>query len=225
MDELPSYTILRTPEPIRIDGRLDEPVWSRLPSVGPFTLVLGAGRPALPTELKLCWDDTYLYLGFVCIDTDIWGTYRNHDDPVWEEEVAETFLCSGGDITQYFEFNFSPHNVVFDAKIHIPEDGDRAFMQAEPEWVCQGLQSAVEVFGTLDDHSTVDEKWVVEAALPFAEIGRGGRAPVEGEEWRGNFFRIDRAGAGEFSCWSPTLAPNFHVPARFGHLVFSTAEC
>ena len=35
---------------------------------------------------------------------------------VWEEEVAETFLCSGGDITQYFEFNFSPHNVVFDAR-------------------------------------------------------------------------------------------------------------
>ena len=224
MSDLPTYTLLRTPEPIRVDGRLDEPVWSRLPSVGPFTLVLGQGQPTLSTELKFCWDDTYLYLGFTCIDTDIWGTYRNHDDPVWEEEVAETFLCSGGDITKYFEFNFSPHNVVFDARISIPEDGDRAFMKAEPEWVCQGLQSAVEVFGTLDDHSTVDEKWVVEAALPFAEIGRQGRAPAEGEEWRGNFFRIDRAGEGEFSCWSPTLKPNFHVPARFGHLIFSDKE-
>ncbi len=221
MSDLPVYVIHRTPEPITIDGRLDEAVWSRLESVGPFRLTSGEGEPSLPTELKLCWDDTSLYLAFVCVDTDIWGTYRNHDDPVWEEEVAEAFLCSGGDVTRYFEFNFSPHNVVFDAKIQIPENGDRRFMQAQPEWICAGLRSAAEVFGTLDDPSDVDEKWVVEAALPFAQIGREGRAPQEGEEWRGNFYRIDRAGEGEFSCWSPTLVPNFHVPARFGRLVFS----
>jgi len=72
----------------------------------------------------------------------------------------------------------------------------------------------------------VDERWTVEAALPFAEIGRGGRAPEEGEEWRANFYRIDRAGGGEFSCWSPTLAdpPNFHVPSRFGRLVFTAGR-
>jgi len=224
MNDLPAYTLYRAAQPISIDGRLDEPLWSRLPSVGPFPLASGEGLPKLATELKLCWDDTYLYLGAVCIDTDIWGTYRKHDDPVWEEEVVEAFLCSGGDITRYFEFNFSPHNVVFDATIQIPENGDRRFMQAQPEWVCEGLRSAVQVFGTLDDHRDVDEKWVVEAAIPFAQIGRDGRAPVGDEEWRGNFYRIDRAGQGEFSCWSPTLVPNFHVPARFGRLLFSAEE-
>ena len=129
-------------------------------------------------------------------------------------------------VTKYFEFNFSPHNVVFDARIECPDSGDRRFMKSDVEWDCEGLRSAVQVKGTLDDHSDVDERWTVEVALPFSQIGREGRAPVEGEKWRANFFRIDRAGEGEFSCWSPTLAdpPNFHVPGRFGNLVFSTKE-
>lgn len=221
MRDLPIYVCRRTPEPISIDGRLDEAVWDRITPIGNFRFVDGVGEPQLPTELRLCWDDEHLYLGWIALDTDIWGTYRNHDDPVWEEEVVEAFLCSGGDVTKYFEFNFSPHNVVFDAKIQIPENGDRKFMQADAAWVCQGLQSAVEVFGTLDNHNVIDEKWVVTAAVPFAEIGRDGRAPLDQEEWRANFYRIDRAGKGEFSCWSPTLQGNFHVPARFGRLIFS----
>jgi hypothetical protein len=229
MPDLPTYVCRRTREPILIDGRLDEPVWSRVLAVGDFRLADGSGEPQLPTELRLCWDESNLYLAFVCIDTDIWGTYRKRDDPVWEEEVVEAFLCSGGDVTRYFEFNFSPHNVVFDARIEIPESGDRRLMKADVSWNCDGLQSAVQVAGTLDDRAEIDDRWTVEAALPFSHIGgacpersrMGGRAPEDGERWRANFYRIDRAGDGEFSCWSPTLQHNFHVPARFGHLVFS----
>ncbi len=221
MPALPTYLCLRTPEPITVDGRLDEAVWSRLQPVGDFLLNDGSGEPQLPTELKICWDDRNLYLAFVAVDTDIWGTYRKRDDPVWQEEVVEAFLSSCGDVTRYFEFNFSPHNIVFDAKIEIPESGDRRFMKSDVGWNCQGLQSAVQVVGTLDDHSDIDERWVVEAALPFSQIGREGRPPQKGEQWRANFYRIDRAGEGEFSCWSPTLLPNFHVPARFGHLLFT----
>lgn len=222
MQPLPTYRCLRTEEPIVIDGRLEEPVWSRVPPVGDFLLNDGSGAPQLPTELKLCWDDHHLYLAFVAVDTDIWGTYRQRDDPIWEEEVVEAFLSTGGDVTQYFEFNFSPHNVVFDARIQIPEDGDRTRMQSDVAWDCEGLRSAVQVVGTIDQRDDVDQRWVVEVAIPFAQIGREGRAPLEGEVWRANFYRIDRAGEGEFSAWSPTLVPNFHVPARFGYLIFST---
>jgi hypothetical protein len=221
MSDLPTYVCRKAREPIAIDGRLDEPVWSRVPPVGDFRLADGSGEPQLPTELRLCWDESNLYLGFVCIDTDIWGTYRKRDDPVWEEEVVEAFVSSGGDVTRYFESNFSPHNVVFDARIEIPESGDRRFMKADVSWNCEGLRSAVRVAGTLDDRTDIDDRWTVEVALPFSQIGREGRKPRDGERWRANFYRIDRAGDGEFSCWSPTLQHNFHVPARFGHLVFS----
>jgi len=259
MTDLPTYVCRRTAEPVVVDGALSDPIWSRLEPVGDFRLADGSGKPQLPTELKLCWDDSNLYLGFTAIDTDIWGTMRQRDDSIYEEEVVEAFICSGGDITHYYEFEFSPHNVVFDAAIQCPESGDRRFLRADLNWTCEGLQSAVTVAGTLDDHTDVDDRWTVEVALPFSQIGRGGKPPVDGEEWRANFYRIDRAwgaapsaspatmrpqggaqatpGAScerrtggravptrdEFSCWSPTLAdpPNFHVPARFGRLVFS----
>jgi len=224
MRELPTCLCRKTPEQITVDGHLSEAVWRRLQPAGDFWLADGTGNPQLPTELKICWDDSNLYLGFVAVDTDIWGTMRKRDDPIYEEEVVEAFLCSGDDVTRYCEFEFSPHNVVFDAAIRCPESGDRRFMQADVSWNCEGLRSAVNVVGTLDDHTDLDERWTVEVALPFSQIGRGGRAPRDRERWRANFYRIDRAGEGEFSCWSPTLAdpPNFHVPARFGHLVFST---
>ena len=223
MSELPTYVCRKTAEPIAIDGYLTEGVWSRVESVGDFALADGTAEPQLPTEVKMCWDESNLYLAFVAVDTDIWGKMRERDDPIYEEEVVEAFLCSGGDVTRYFEFEFSPHNVVFDAKIECPESGDRSRMKADVGWDCEGLKSAVQVVGSLDDSSDVDERWTVEVALPFAAIGRGGKAPADGEEWRGNFYRIDQAEGGEFSCWSPTLVlpPNFHVPARFGRLRFS----
>ena len=223
MSDLPTYICRKTVEPITIDGHLTEGVWSRVESVGDFALADGTGEPQLPTEVKMCWDESNLYLAFVAVDTDIWGKMRERDDPIYQEEVVEAFLCSGGDVTRYFEFEFSPHNVVFDAKIECPESGDRSRMKVDVGWDCEGLASAVQVVGTLDDPSDVDERWTVEVALPFASIGRAGKPPVDGEEWRGNFYRIDHAGEGEFSCWSPTLVlpPSFHVPARFGRLRFS----
>jgi hypothetical protein len=229
MSELPTYLCRRTTEPITIDGKLDEPIWSRALPVGDFRLNDGSGEPQLPTEVKLCWDDQYLYLAFVAIDTDIWGTMLKRDDPIYEEEVVEAFLSTGGDVAgplcRYFEFEWSPHNVAFDAKIAIPEHGGRDRMIVNTDWHCQGCKSAVQVVGTLDKRDDIDQQWTVEAALPFAEIGREGKPPADGERWRANFYRIDRAASGEFSCWSPTLQSDFHIPARFGHLVFSKQYC
>jgi len=223
MSELPRYVCRRTTEPVTVDGRLTEKVWSQVEPVGIFRLADDSAEPQLPTEVRACWDDRNLYLAFVAIDTDIWGKMRQRDDPIYDEEVVEAFICSGEDVTRYYEFEFSPHNVVFDAAIQCPESGDRRYLKADLGWDCEGLQSAVEVVGTLDDPSDVDERWTVEVALPFSQIGRGGRAPADGELWRANFYRIDRAGEGEFSCWSPTMAvpSNFHVPARYGELVFT----
>jgi len=224
MQELPTYICEKTAEPITIDGHLSEGVWSRAKPLRGFVLADDSGEPQLPTEVKICWDERNLYLAFVAVDTDIWGTMRDRDDPIYDEEVVEAFLCSGDDVTQYFEFEFSPHNVVFDARIECPESGDRSRMKADLQWDCEGIESAVHVVGTLDERDDIDERWTVEVAIPFAQIGREERAPVEGERWCANFYRIDRAGEGEFSCWSPTLSdpPNFHVPGQFGRLQFSS---
>ena len=42
-----------------------------------------------------------------------------------------------------------------------------------------------------------------------------------GDAWRVNLYRIDQyEGQQELYAWSPTLCETFHVPGRFGELVF-----
>jgi hypothetical protein len=69
MSDRPIYVCHRTRAPITIDGRLDEGrCGARLARSTVRTD--GVGRPA-PTDLRLCWDGDFLYLGAVATDTDI----------------------------------------------------------------------------------------------------------------------------------------------------------
>ena len=53
---------------------------------------------------------------------------------------------------------------------------------------------------------------------PFAALKKS-------DEWRANFFRIDRSAAhgDDFSAWQPTMKtpPDFHVTEAFGVLRFA----
>ena len=90
-------------------------------------------------------------------------------------------------------------------------------MRVDRNWVCTGFEHAVQVLGR---RGSGGESWSAEWAIPFASLGVA--APRAGDRWRANFFRIDQAHGGEYSAWSATLAdpPDFHLPDRFGLLVF-----
>jgi carbonic anhydrase/acetyltransferase-like protein (isoleucine patch superfamily) len=216
---LPTVRCRRASGPIVVDGSLDEAAWSRAEAV--HLLLAGDGEaPRLTTEVRLCWDDRYLYAAFSCKDTDIWGSYTQRDEPLYDEEVVELFLSPTNDLRHYFEFELSPRNTLFDAKVFSPE-GDRRSMLLDVEWNAEGMQTAVRVAGTLDTRTDVDLGWIAEIAIPFADLGLAG-PPSPGDTWRANFYRIERGEVEEFSAWSPTLKvpADFHVPARFGTLQF-----
>jgi hypothetical protein len=201
-----------------IDGSLHKAPWTGLE---PVWLVPAHGRAAdfQPTALRACHDGASLFVAFDCADRDVWGTYTGRNQPIYEEEVVEAFLAPGADPRRYFELESSPRGAWFEARIESPE-GRRASMRVDRDWICAGWRRAVLVRGTLDRRDDRDEGWSVEWAIPFAALGVA--MPAVGARWRANFFRIDRAGAGEFSAWSPTFAdpPDFHLPDRFGVLVF-----
>jgi hypothetical protein len=94
-------------------------------------------------------------------------------------------------------------------------------LQVDTAWDCPGLTSAVLLKGSLDNRDKSDLWWSVEIAVPFA--GLEVPTPKPGQEWRANFYRIDYTTPVEFSAWSPTLAnpANYHLPSRFGHLLFT----
>ncbi len=184
--------------------------------------VLHDGQPTRQaTTARLCYDEAALYVAFEVADDDIWGTYRERNSPIYDEEVVEIFLDLTGEGECVFEFEVSPHNVVLDG-VNLRQG--RKF-DWDDTWSCDGLVTAVAVDGQLDDVSTRDTGWTVTLAIPFAGLGR--QTPVPGERWRANLFRIERSRRGEgdeYQAWCATqdagAAPLYCVPERFGWLVF-----
>jgi hypothetical protein len=171
----------------------------------------------LPTSINIAYDATHLTIAYRGMDDEIRASHLAHDAPLYEADVFEAFL-SPSDPAEYFELEVSPLGTTFDARIISP-DGVRATMRADLSWECDGLIALVR--RSWNDAGM----FVAETTLrvPFAALGRD--TPRAGEEWRANFFRIDRSAAhgDEFSAWSPTLRtpPDFHVAAAFGTLRFA----
>lgn len=221
---LPTLRVPRVARKVRIDADLASPPWRDL---APVALAPSNGRGATasfqPTALRLAHDGERLYVAFACSDRDVWGTHEGRNAPIYEEEVVEAFFAPNGDVRRYFELESSPRGAWFEARVESPE-GHRATMRVDRDWICEGWQRAVRVHGAPPAaHRTaagLHTGWDVEWAIPFAALGVSPPAP--GTRWRANFYRIDQRDGGQYSAWSPTLAdpPDFHVPARFGVLVF-----
>ncbi|MBI2300357.1 MAG: carbohydrate-binding family 9-like protein [Armatimonadetes bacterium] len=107
------YLVRFLVEPPPLDGRWDQGSWAAAEVIGPFLRHDGT-TARYPTEARLGYDDEYLYAAFYCLDDDIWGTFRQRDQPLYDEEVVEVYLDVDEDGRNYFEFELSPHNVVFD---------------------------------------------------------------------------------------------------------------
>lgn len=217
---IPMYVVYRTAQPITIDGVLDEEAWARIPVWSEF-VDTATGRPVEhSTTAKLLYNDNYLYVAFACQDKDIWSDFTERDENLWENEVVEIFIDPAKARTRYFEFEVSPRNVVWDGRITNPK-GTGEDLEIDAKWNCERLKSAVNVKGTLDDRTDTDEGWTVEMAIPHTCLVRV--PPQPGEEWRFNMYRIERPRGEEVGllAWTPTMKPGFHIPAKFGRLLFS----
>ncbi len=168
----------------------------------------------MATRFRLCWDGDYLYLIFRCEDPEVVATMTERDQPLYDEEVVELFIAPGDDPHRYFEFELSPNNVVFDAKVANPSG--RTSMHVDVGWDCQGLKTAVDL---------ADDYWTAEMSIPLAEL-TGGRAVMAGESWWVNLYRIERRPQEEYYAWASTFREpaDFHCPECFGHLVFAREQ-
>jgi hypothetical protein len=215
---LPRLVVPRAVHSIRVDGDLHKAPWSRIEKI-PLAPSHGRAAPRgfQRTALRVCHDGERLYVAFHCEDRAIVATHRGRNAPLYEEDVVEAFLAPSGDVRRYFELETSPRNAWFEARIANP-DGRRATMRVDHDWVCDGFEHATRLLGEADEG---DASWSAEWAIPFTSLGAA--TPVAGTRWRANFFRIDQAAGGEYASWSPTFAdpPDFHLPDRFGELVFA----
>jgi hypothetical protein len=206
---------------IKIDGKFDEPAWTNAARLTPFSKNDGSGPERERTEVRIAYDDTALYLGWTCQDSDIQATFTNRDSKFWEEEVVE-FFVTPRELGRYFELQWNPLGGVFDAIItnKLDDKGVSKSFQGDWSFTARNMKHAVLVKGTVGNSSDKDEFWQVEVMVPFADLGLA--APKAGDVWRANFYRFNRTKGMpvEELSWSPTLLPGFHQPSRFGFLTF-----
>lgn len=213
---LPVYEAARTSAPIKIDGKLDENAWARATAVGEFLNNSDGSKSHYKTEARVLYDDNYLYFAFRCADENVWATRGKRDAHLWEEEVVEVFLQADPHQPSYIELEVNPLGTMLD--IYLLDIRKPLHYES---WNSEKLRWAVQVSGTVDGKGG-DHEWTCEIALPFEDVVTAPHLPPKlGDRWRMNLYRVEQRPKAAELAWSPTLREDFHVPARFGEIIFT----
>lgn len=221
-NEIESYTAYHIRQPVKVDGRLDEPFWRQAPASPRFKDIITGGSTLHDTRVTVVWDDENLYLGYRVEEPFVRASFTNHNAPIWQENDVEFFIA-GRDA--YFEFEINALNTTYEM-LFIWEDAYEAggfsaapeFARAQlkpfngvgftthprgqrlrhPDWPFPGLRTGVFVDGTLNDDSDRDRGWTVELAFPWrgmkwlAKADRRPLPPQHENEWRMDFSRFNQ---------------------------------
>jgi hypothetical protein len=212
----PVFVCHRASSPITIEGKRNpmlEPAWRKAQVIKNF-LIPVTMKPAISkTEVRMLWDDQYLYVAIKSVLT-------KRDDPTCTEDCLEIFIKPDAENTAYCNFEINALNTVFDALNHTMRE------PGAEKWNCEGLRSAVWIKGTINDSSDVDSYWQLEEAIPLKELPlHDGKLPQVGDTWKFHVARYDYSkylpeGMELSSCAHLTKA-DFHDAAEWCTLKFA----
>jgi hypothetical protein len=233
------YVCYRTPSPITIDGKLNDPAWDAAPWTDAFVDIEGdkQPKPRFRTRVKMLWDDEALYIAAELEEPHVWGTLTEHDSVIFNDNDFEVFLDPDADNHLYGELELNARNTTWDLLLSKPY---KDLGKAITSWEIVGLKTAVHVDGTLNDPRDKDTGWTVEIKWPWTglkELAELSYPPKHGDAWRINFSRVEwdtEIVDGKYRkvpkrpehnwVWSPQGVIDMHRPERWGYLQFSTAK-
>ncbi|SFT15412.1 Carbohydrate family 9 binding domain-like [Zhouia amylolytica] len=234
-----SYVAHKTTENIVVDGKADEESWEKAPWSDNFIDIEGVKTPTYKTNMKMLWDDEYLYFFADLEEPHVWGTLKQRDTVIFYNNDFEIFIDPDGDTHNYMEFEMNALNTIWDLLLVKPY---REHSLVLDSWDIQGIKTAVHVNGTLNNPNDKDSGWSVEIAMPWkvlTEANSHGKIP-EDEFWRINFSRVnwdfelvdgryqrkkDESGKylPEYNwVWSPQGVINMHEPEHWGYVYFTS---
>ena len=234
------YIVNKINDQINIDGKDDELAWSNAIYTDDFIDIEGDKIPRQKTNVKMLWDDKFLYVFAKLYENHIWGDITKRDEVIYYNNDFEVFINPNDDVFSYGEIEINALGTEWDLFLNRPY---RLKGKADSSWDINGLKSAVDMNGTLNDPNDLDDYWTVEIAIPLKEIeklntsGKDEKV-ISGDVWRINFSRVNwdfEINNGVYSrkkengkylpeynwVWSPQGIINMHVPENWGYLVFS----
>lgn len=233
------YVCPRASAPIQVTGRMDDPQWAGVPWTEDFIDIEGHRKPTprFRTRARMCWDDTYFYVGAQLDDPHVYAALTEKNSIIFNDPDFELFIDPDGDCQHYYELEINALGTIWELYLERPyRDGGPIHRGHNLD----GLVTAVHVDGTLNDPSDVDTGWTVEIAIPWAGLAQFARTtacpPQDGDAWRVNFSRVhwlldvlgDRyvkvpreAHPEDNWVWSPQDAIDMHRPEKWGYVEFT----
>lgn len=228
-----SYQALSFKGDVRFTGDLESGMWADAPWTSDFIDIEGSIRPvpAHRTRAKMRWNKDYFFVGAELVEPHIWATLTEHDSVIFQDNDFEVFIDPDGDNCEYYEYEINAFATDWDLFLPKPY---RAGGSADNSWEIPGLIKRVSVYGTVNDASVVDQKWVVELGFPWSAF-HGRSAPKAGGAWRVNFSRVEWdvdvvdgkyvkvAGRPEHNwVWTQQHAIDMHRPEHWGYVSFAS---
>eukprot|EP01063_Lacrimia_lanifica_P020431 TRINITY_DN27743_c0_g1_i1.p1 TRINITY_DN27743_c0_g1~~TRINITY_DN27743_c0_g1_i1.p1 ORF type:complete len:476 (+),score=147.36 TRINITY_DN27743_c0_g1_i1:39-1466(+) len=219
-EEYPAHYVaprLAPGEEIVVDGKLDDKAWEAVPWTTEAFQDIAAplypdgGRPTaeFQTQVKVRWDERYLYVGVALKEPLVWGNITGHNEnltshhPPYYNNDFEVFVDVSGSTHWYKEFEMSARNATYDVLWRVPgkglnslgvpcNDGDGAVYcqnstynkgdasMAPQTWsMWGGLKTATATPSAFQPFES--GQWTAEIAFPIAEAGgHGGLLSTDG---------------------------------------------
>ncbi len=233
------YVCYKTSEPIIIDGKADEEAWKNAPWTDFFIDIEGHLKPVPyhETRVKMLWDDEYMYFFADMEEPHLWATLTERDAVVYFDNDFEIFIDPTGDTHNYYEVEINTFGTLWDLLLTKPY---RDHGHAVDAWDIRDIKYALDIRGTVNDPSDIDEGWSIEVAIPWSvleECAFHPGTPEDGEIWRVNFSRVQwetdiidgkyvkKPDTPEYNwVWSPQGLIAMHYPEMWGNVRFSTQE-
>ena len=202
-----SVTAMKVTKSPKIDGNLNDSVWSKTTWNTGFGLLGQPDKQADPqTRFKVVFDDKNIYFAVECFEPlmdKLRVQCKERDSGVWGDDCIEIFLGLSSDQRKYVHIVVNSIGTVADADY---DEGGRR----NTGWNSEGEVAA----------RVGRKSWTVELSMPFYELG------IDSEQTGSGFINIARerqAGGKELSSFAP-LAGGFHNPSVFAQLKLPGAD-
>jgi hypothetical protein len=205
---------------VKIDGILDEITWDKAQVLEDFSAFWEKRKARSATKARLLWDDQYLYFCAEMEDADLYADVKEHNGMAWTNDVFELFFKPHEDKLAYYEFQVNALNTQLE--MFLPSRGAGGYQRFAPVGK-MGMESAVKLYGTLNDWKDKDKGWTVEGRIPWKAFEPTGGRPKAGEKWRFALCRYDYSVAydhPDLSSTAPLTKSEFHRYEDYGTVTF-----
>ena len=154
----PEVSAKRSNELIKVDGEFDEKIWQTVQPITEFVqrLPQDGAAPSEKSEMRILYDDNYLYFGFTFFDSEpekVRATILNRGGWIHRDDKLEIALDTYLDRRNAYLFEMNPLGTQDDALI---SDENKPSLD---EWAWDGVY--------ISEGRVTDFGWVLEVAIPW----------------------------------------------------------